>query len=499
MRKILSFLFVCFTLSLHAQQIKLSFTPVAKFEDDVVSFHKYGKFFYSDKADYVREQVFRFATLKRMKNGIELTQYDENLKKIKTLSLDNNQKDLGPFPPLVHYGKTFIYVVYFKYINDDVVKMYVTKINPEDLSLMATKELMEYNQKTQGIWSAFKVLSETKILFTVSPDQKKVWVVHASPTLFCSTVIDGDLNVLQPSETIPVKLSGMKVMDSHLSNNGDKVLLYRYNGTDSWHGVFFHTSGKKPVFENIRVPAGVFPSYLHMLFGKNGKLFYGGHYNVERNSEKQMGVAFGEINVGENAIKTPALYPYSEELKEAVRDLNFATKSKGTIDFIDQHPSYLLNEMEDGTVVLSADMAARTSSAIFGRIDFFRGPIIHVFVKPDGKATMDLIAKNQQYDASTNFIVRVFKDKFVCIYGDLPKGHKRKAFMIPVANVYNSNGELLSRRFLLENTKEMEGKIMIGKGSQIDDNKFILPVGEDRVSLSRYYTRIKQLAYLDLF
>jgi hypothetical protein len=498
MKRLLFFLCVFYSFSLSAQQIKLGFSQEVKFEDDVVSFHKYGKFFYSDKVDHIREEIFRSATLKRMKNAIEFTQYDENLKEIKTLSLDNNDKNLGPFPPVVHYANSFIYVVYFKYMADETVKMYVAKINPEDLSLVGTKELLEYNKKTQGIWTTFKVLRETHILFTMSADEKKIWIVHASPTLFNNIVIDADLNILQAADALPVKMKAIGITDTYLSNSGDKLLLYHYNSPDPdliGQGVFFHTAGKSPVFQDVvNFPKGFYPFRLRMIAASDDKIYYGTHYfPVGKDDKGQNGVAFGEIDLSANVIKAPSLYPYSDDLKQKIRDVNFAAKSKGKIVFVNENLNYWLNELEDGTIVLSADMESVDLTP--NKAYYYRGPIIHVFVKPGGQATMALVAKSQTSDASTDFIVTACKDKLVCIYGDYPEGSKK---IVPVANVYSSDGALLSRQFLMD-VKQLQRKIMIEHRSELNHNRFLIPVGETRVNLSRYFTRIRQLAYLDIF
>jgi hypothetical protein len=500
-------------ISLQAQQFNVDFSPSVSVKKDVTNFHRYGNHLYSNKTNWGNMQFAFSANLKKVKYGVELTQYDEQLKELKTLSLDNGEKDFGPFKPLVHYGENAIYVMYFKFIDDDKVKMYVSKVNPKELSVVSTKEIMEFNQKNQGIWGAVKTIDDTQIFYTVSDDGKNAWIVYASPKLIVSSVVDGDLNLVQKTESVPVELKKLLITGAHIGNDGNKVLVYRYDnpGVPGFYarGLFFQSANTMGSFTPVKLPNGFFPGNLALEQSTDGKkLYLGGEYFGEDYASGGKGVLLGEVNITSQSISTPTFYPYTKELKQRVLDLDFASKRKGEIVFTDHNLNYEINEMENGTLVLSADM--QTSSSTTNYTFYYIGPIVHVFIKPGGNVTMTLIPKKQAAGSYTSFFNYLYKDKLICIYADVPKYQEKEINdksiglvrtvddMIPVANIYDSEGKLLQRKMLIDSKKKMKGNVMLGNRSKIVENKFLLPVGESKVSMVKYYTIVNQICYLEI-
>lgn len=513
MKKLLWCLCISWATSLQAQQFKTDFSANGKVEDDVTRFHKYGDKLYSYIVNWGKMQFAFSATLKKVKYGIEITQYNEQLKELKTLSLDKGGKDFGPFSPMVHFGEDAIFVMYFKFTDEDKVKMFVSKINPEDLSVITTQEVMEYDQRNQAIWGTIKTIGDAQALYTVSPDGKKAWIVHASPSLIVSSVIDSDLNLIQKTQSVPVKLKDLVITDAHIDNDGHKALAYRYDDEQNKEfyirGIFFQPADTKGTFKTVKLNKGHFPGSLSFQASKDGKrLHLLGEYYGEDYAFGGQGVLLGEIDILSQSIPTPTFYPYTPELKQRVLDLDFASKKKGEIVFADRNIVYRMTEMGNGTIVLSSDMAtsASTSNATF----YYTGPVIHIFIKPGGNATMTLIPKKQASGSATGFFNYVYKDKLVCIYADLPRFQEKElgdkqiglvrtlGGMVPVANVYDSDGKLLSRQMLVDNKKSMDGNVMINHRSTITGNKFMFPVGESKTSMVKYYTKVNQMCYLEI-
>ena len=513
MQKFILFFVMIWAINLQAQQLNISFSPSVKIEDDVVNFHRYGNHLYSNKTNWGRMQLAFTVNLKKVNYGVELTQYDEQLNEVKRLSLDNDKKDFGPFSPLVHYGEKAIYVMYFKFIDEDKMKMYVSKIDPSELTVVATKEIMEYDQKNKGLFGTIKTINDSQIFYTVSADGKNAWIVNASPKLIASTVVDGDLNIVQKAELLPVKLDKLSITGAHFGNDGSKVLAYRYDNADNSEfysrGMFFQADNGKGSFVSVKFPTGYFPGNLTLQQSRNGKkLYLGGEYYVDDYAYGGKGVLLGEVNIASQSISTPAFYPYTQELKQRVYDLDFASKKKGEIVFLDHNLNYGIDEMENGTIVLSADM--ETSSSSTHATFTYTGPIVHVFIKPGGSVAMTLIPKKQSADSYTSFFNYIYKDKLVCIYSDIAK-YQQKEFkdkdiglvytssnMIPVANIYDSDGKLLQRKMLMEDKNKMKGNVMIGNRSKIGENKFLFPIGELKVNMVKYYKRVNQLCYLEI-
>ena len=509
-------IFLSTTVDLQAQQLKIDFSSQGKdIKNDVTSFHRYGKYIYSNKTIWGKMQFAFSANLKKVKNGVEISKYDENLKVIKALSLDNNERDFGPFIPLVHYGENAIYVLYWKYTDDNKITLYATKINPEDLSITTTKELMHYDQKNQGLFAGLTTIEETKTFYTVSKDGKNVWVVHASPKLILSCVIDGDLNIVRKPESTLVKLEKLLVTGAHIGNDGNKVLVYRYdNPTNPEYfirGLYFEPADKKGTFKTITFPSGYSPGNLVVQSSKNDmKLYLAGEYFGKDFFYGGQGVMLGEIDMATQSISTPKFFPYTDQIKQRVLDLDFASKKKGEIVFTDHNLNYRINEMDNGTIVLSSDHKSGTFVGASNTEFYYNGPIIHAFIKPDGNAVMNLIPKKQVAGSATEFFNYKYQDKLICIYGDHLKFLEKElpdqkiglvrmpGGIIPVAVIYDSDGKLISKKILINDTKAIQGNVMIGDWSEIENNRFLMPIGRTKVNMIKYYTSISQMCYVEV-
>ncbi len=519
MKKIFLFLFILSSLNLQSQQARIILTAPGDFKRDVTSFHKYGKNVVSDKTEWGNMQFAYTANLKKVTYGIELTQYDEQLKELKTLSIDNGKEKLGPFEPTIHYGKDAIYVQYYKFMDNDKIKMYVTKVNPGDLSVIATREIIEYDQKNQAIWGTVKTIMDTRGIYTDSEDGKFSWIIHTTPTNIFSTVIDKDINIIQQTQSMPVTQKKFSILNTYIGNDGNKALIYEEENPEnrdlSAKGILFQSANEKGSFQSMKFPAGAFPGISKLQPSKNNKKLYiaGDYFGADRD-QGSTGVFLGEVNITSGSITEPVLFPYTEELKQRILDLQFASRSKGEIVIKDFHINYRIAETENGTIILSSNLESSTttysSTTPSTRTLIFRGPIVHIFIKPGGNAVMTLIPKKQYRSSTTNFFNYVYKDKLVCIYADLPKFQAKEFLdkeislvsaengLVPVVNIYDSEGKLISKKMLLENSKEVKGLLMIGGRSQFEDGKYIIPIGDNKASMTKYYTIINHLGIIEI-
>ena len=310
MKKILLILFINWSINLQAQQLTLNFLPSGDIENDVISVHKYGDKFCTDKTDWGKMQFGWAANLKKVRYGVEFFQYNDQLKEVKKLSIDNGKNDLGPFRPIVHYGKSAIFVLYFKFTEDDKIKIFVSKINPDELSVIATQEVTEYDQKNQAVWGTVKTIDDTQTKYIVSEDEKQAWIIHTSSKLILSTVIDGDLKVVQNTQFTPVELRDLAITSAHIGNDGNKMLAYKYKDEEikdfDVRGLFFQPANQNGSFQIIKLPDGNFPGHLKLKLSKDGrKLYLGGEYYGAEYVDAGKGVLLGEVNMKAKSVSTP--------------------------------------------------------------------------------------------------------------------------------------------------------------------------------------------------
>ncbi len=513
MKRFLLLLSICWSISMQGQQFKIDLFSQGSVKKSRSTFHRYGKSLYTYEMEYTKVHGPYLTNFKKVKYKLEFTQYDEALKEIRKLSIDKGEKDLGPFSPVVHYGATAIYVLYSRFTDGDMIKMYVAKVNPDDLSVITTKEVMEHDQKNQNFWRALKRMEQSTILFTASADGKNMWIVQVSPTQVISTVIDDKLNVIQQSEPLPGKMENIQVTGTYMGNDGNKVLVCKYNSADENkdydRAVFFQPANAKWVSKLINLPDGFSLGYLSVQESRTRtKLYFSAEYFAKKHDEGNRGVLLGEIYIASQSISSPAIHPYTEELKQRILDLDFASRKNGEIVFLGRGIGYKITEMENGTIVLSGDM--HTSASTTNYTFYYVGPVIHAFIKPGKKAVMTLIPKKQAEESVTEFFNYVYQDKFICVYADIPKFQekeltdkqiglvRRVVEMVPVVNVYDSDGKLLERKMLIDSPKKMKGNVMLGSRSKIADNKFLFPVGKSKENMAGHYIDVNEFCYLEI-
>ena len=162
--------------------------------------------------------------------------------------------------------------MFFRFTDDEIIKLCVSKVNPEDLSIASTQEVMQYDQKNQALWGTVKTIEDTRTSYAVSEDGNQIWIVHASSKLILTSVIDADLKSVQKAEQVPIELKDLMITDLFIGNDGNKVLAYKYKDPDlkefDARGLFFQPANENGSFQTIK-----FPSALEKLLERRNKLY----------------------------------------------------------------------------------------------------------------------------------------------------------------------------------------------------------------------------------
>lgn len=499
MRILLLLLTISCAIHLHAQKFNVTLSPTTKLKD-VSSFHKYDDYIYSDRVFTDRLHTVR---LNKVTYGLKLTKYDKDLNEVKQVSFDNGENELGPFKPFVHYGTQSIYVIYFKWQKEEAIKMYAARVNPEDLSIVYDKEVAQYDQKNQTFSRMMDILDEAKTYYQVSGDGNLAWIIHYTSAAVLSVVIDGELNVIQKPVLTPVNRHiNLLLTDAYISNEGNKVFAY----TDRFgrkNGLFFEMADRPGFFKDTILAKEFRTGNMRLDESKDGNRIYlaGDYYNEDY--EETPGVFLGEIDVLTNSVINVKPYPYTTELITRLTDLGFTSKKKKRY-FIETSQYYRMNELDDGTIVLSADIASPP------KVSGFVGPIVQVFIKPDGNTIMTLIPKNQVAEISSRFFTYSYENKLITIFTDTRKNqekertdydirtHYTSGNYIPVAYVFDSEGNFVSKQILIAAGENFKGDVLIDERSRYGEGKFIIPSAWLKVSLTKNFPEIVQLVLLEI-
>ncbi len=515
--RFLFLLLVLFTISsidAQAQQFKVSLSDGGDIKDNLTSFYKKGNYIYTANIDYGKMQMAFIGNLKKVKYGISIKQYDEQLKELKTISIDNNEKDLGPFLPKVHYSQTGILVVYFRYTNDDKISMYATKVDFNDLKVIKTSLILEYDQKNIGTIGLLENYYEMDCQIAVSPDEKKIFLAHTSPKLIVTSVVDTDLTPVQKTEYTSVSLRNLMITDAHIDNNGHKVILYRHNNPALKNlyerGIFFQRADSKGTFAAINFADKKLPANLVLKESADGKkLYVGGQYFIQEYDDGIKGILLAEVDIEKQTISNPVFCAFNDEIIKRTFDLDFATRKKGAISITGQANNIQINEMKDGTIVVSADLETSSTGHTSNMTTYFSGPLFHAFFKPDGKTTIAFVPKKQVSTIFTGYTTYVYEDKLICIFSDHSRNHQKEIEdkdinlirtpegIIPIAVGYDSNARLLFKNPVIDSKTKMKGYVITPSALMYEKNKLLFIVGEIKVSMVKYYSRVHHLLYLE--
>lgn len=510
-------LFVLFTISsmdVQAQQFKVSLSDGGDMNDNVTSFYKKGNYIYAANIDYGKMQVAFIGNLKKVKYGISIKQYDEQLKELKTISIDNNEKDLGPFLPKVHYTNTGILVVYFRYTTDDKIRMYAAKVDLNDLKVIKTSLILEYDQKNTGAFGLAETYYETGCQISVSPDEKKIFLAHTSPKLIVTSVVDTDLTPVQKTEFTSVSFRNLMITDSYVDNNGHKVILYRHNNSALKNlyerGIFFQHANSKGTFAAINFADKKLPANLVLKESADGKkLYLGGQYFIQEYDDGIKGILLAEVQIEKQTISNPVFCAFSDEIIKRTFDLDFATRKKGAISITGQANDIQINEMKDGTIVVSTNLETSSTGHTSNMTAYFSGPLLHAFFKPDGKTSVAFVPKKQVSTIFTGYTTYVYEDKLICIFSDHSRNHQKEMEdkdinlirtpegIIPIAVGYDSNARLLFKNPVIDSKTKMKGHVITPSALMYEKNKILFIVGEIKLSMIKYYSRIQHLLYLE--
>lgn len=511
MKNVILFLCLCGASILHAQQFNVKLSEPVKFDKESILCHRYDKHIISTKIDIEASQLAYTANLKKANYLVEITQYDEQLRELKTISLDSGRKILAPFKPVMNYGEGAIYVLYTKFTAEDKLGMHIATINPHDLTIMANKEIASYDQKNKHFMFGYlNTLENTALHLSVSGNGNYAWVSVVGPKMMVSAIVDGDLNMVQEPKSIPIDQKGFQVTGMQITNDGSTLMTYKEQFSDNINnfgfGLFIQPFQGKHSFQNIKIGAERVASDPDILQSQDGQTIYlGGEYWINPQKKKSEGIYVAQIDIQQKSIIRHQLYPYTEEIRQRVDDLGYSRKNG---DFIDQGLLYRMYELSNGTLVLSADMHVTYTSN--NTVFYNTGPIIFAFIKPDGKSTMTLIPKLQRRDIFTTYYNFVLEDKLLCFYSDKPQHHKsvykdkqiemenNSRDLVPVVSVFNSDGKILQSKMLIDDTDKMEGNVMIGATSYLGNYQFIMPIGKVTAGAMRYRTRIRQLCFLNI-
>lgn len=495
---------------LNAQEFNVSETKDFTIKnDDLGSFVKVGNNYIRYEIDYGPMQFAYTAKLKKVRYGVNLYRYDENMKEAQKVSLDNDKKGMGPFVPGFFGFAGKLYVLYYQFGDDDVIKTFLAEVNPDNLTITKTVELFTFDQKNVGIFKIEDAIGSNKIFAIASPYKKKVLIAHCNSASISSCIIDEHLNITNNTFIQSQGKEKFAVASLFLDNNSTKYFAYNYaENKENRRGILTEDNKGAAKFQEFKTGESEhWANRLQFASSKdNNKVYVYANYYGNYLDE---GLLLTTINAATFEINKPTLFAYPEDYKKRINKLGFGADNKGTLSV--RRVDYQVKELDNGTLAF-AGVPSYTVATNYSRgmmYTEYAGPIMMVFVSPDNKANFSMIPRRQKGNIQTSSIMlATYNDNLVCIYCDKEKnlsiGLKDDPSMsydlqnvVLAAAVFDSDGNIIRRKKIAD--KPDGGNNFFNSANwQVTDRSFLIPIGRQRVNMVKYYIQLEKLATVEI-
>ena len=518
MKKILFALLLGAPCVLHAQNVTVKLSNKFSLRDrgltqkDGATF-MWGNFFYCTETDYKGMQFAYTAKLEKVKYAVNIYKYDAEMKELQKASLPGGFS-LGPFPPssILFNGK--IVLVYYNVLEKGAIQLMYSVVDPETLGMSAGKELYVISEKNVGLFKLGQVFTNNKLHLRVSPDSSKLLVVQAGNTNeMVACIINKDMEAGKAViSKVKPNMEDFTVQDAVMDNAGNKYFTYSFTEDKTIkNGVLIQNNNGKDAFLSFKsTQDGQDPGTLFVKLSRDNTKVYVFGASVGEFLEE--GVMLATVDAASLKLGKQQLFPYPQDLRERLYKNDFADKKHGNYSV--KKAFYVYHEMADGTVVLTGYPINVVTGTHMGRNNlpagtysfYYAGPILNIFVK-DGKGRFGVVYRNQEMGHGSAPLIVPYGDKLLCIYYDSEKGlasdkpehtdKRRDAGELVLAMaVLGNDGSLISRKKLLDRVGS--SVFMTNHQQSLTGNTYLVPVGHDRVNLTRYYTEVEQWATLEV-
>ena len=228
MKYSLLLLFLAISCSASSQVVKFSIEDSSKRSLHTVKWTLKEKTAYQDGKNIIQIEkgstnMLQFAYTAKynaQKHPIIIHKFDEAGNELATNKLDDGERAFGPVPTVTTEFNNIILLFYYRYIDKDSMKLYVSEVDKNDLSLKNTQQLFSYHQKNVGLIGMMTMTGGLReIMLRASPDESKLLLVSIGDgdEIF-SCVFNSQIKVMRKKTTLVPRKGSVGVSDAALEN-----------------------------------------------------------------------------------------------------------------------------------------------------------------------------------------------------------------------------------------------------------------------------------------
>lgn len=342
-----------------AQQYKISFSGQSEFSVDDPKVRVADGFIQYEKTDN-KMQFGYTAKLYKVRFGIKLTKYDNEMKMVKELALQNGDRAYGPFDIKVQYVGNKLYLFYFQMAGETEegdINIFAAEINASDLTLGTPMKVLSINQKNGGIFSkAFTSAAYNVFAIMPSPDKSKTlvfWTPNNSDGNYFFSVLNADFSPFTEKRGTMMTLTDPDVKSVCVDNLGDVFIAYA--GAVDKHTMEQHIIVCAPKKKEKEVTLSLGESLIGTMCVHASKtndiVHIGGTYGETLNFT---GVYHATISAALPKVSKPIQVPLPDTLLKQLIDEGWGSDKKKRYG-LERHYYPLPYELEDGSFGMAAE------------------------------------------------------------------------------------------------------------------------------------------------
>jgi hypothetical protein len=408
-----------------------------------------------------------------MKHALIIHKINADDKEIASNKLDGGERVFGPVKtvPYEFAGKLLLF--YYRYLDKDSMKLYVSEIDKNTLQLVSTTQLFSYQQENVGLFKLEKALGR-EITLQASKDGSRLLVVASGTEgQVFSCILEKNLQLIR-KKVSKLKLSDdTGVFQAVIDNNGNTVIAL---GKTRYSFETFNSSiAEKFLIQKIDNTERVldveawgseaeFRNARFQVSNDQAKIYVFGDYPGEI---ANAGIWISEIQVDKLNIAKPKTFPYPEDFKKRVCAMGFGDRKKSNYGIWDA--DLQLAEFENGDIAIAGSplhqhfvAASDNHGQLQSSASFLVGPVMTAFIKGSA-STFTMIPRTQHHNSGSKSLFIPYNDKLVVIYNDFekyinenltddvdPGPIKMLKDLSLAAAVISKDGTLVSRKMLVQ-------------------------------------------------
>ena len=435
------------------------------------------------------------------KSRVTIHKYEANGDEISLIKPENGKQEFGPILPVTIEFNKKILLFYFKNSDNDALKLFVSELDKNDLSLLNTKEVCTYGQHNADVLPSKKGILIQQFLRLSADKMKLLLVVPVYKDELFTCVFSSDMSVLRKKVSqIEIK-EYLMISEALVENTGNNIIVFKdfvmpghSNGMfiPSFKAILLQKVNNSELLidvKSLEEEHRLVDAHLGLSIHSSKTVLFGDY--LEKNWGA--GIWATDIETENLKINKPLLIPYPEDFAKRVYHVGFGDRNgdKYGLETVD----YELVEFENGDLAvcgsptnkgLNGEFFMNTGRGISLAASIYSGPIMVTFISSNKKQNVfTMIPRYISSSSGSKGIYVPYKNKLIVLYNDFEKNingelidddvHQKKKGDLSLAYATILKDGTIEGRKILEEWSSKSEFYRTKNANIISDRKILIP------------------------